>query len=119
MFIHSNGDVKKVAACKVKPYELKERKEESKEGRIEKSDWNEIIEKEEKSRPEEVREDEQTEKEEESENEKDESEEQDNEKEVEDEKLKDVIGAKYLKMEKSICFFGEFSLCGRSSSERA
>ena len=31
VFIHSNGDVKKVAACKVKPYELKERKEESKE----------------------------------------------------------------------------------------
>ena len=31
VFIHSNGDVKKVAACKVKPYELKERNEENKE----------------------------------------------------------------------------------------
>merc|ERR1711873_354048 len=99
------------AACRGKPYELKERKEESKEGRIEKSDWNEIIEKEEKSKPEEVIEDEQKEKEEEPENEKAESEEQDNEKEVENEKLKDGIGAKYLKMEKSV-FFGEFSLWG-------
>ena len=122
MFIHSNGDVKKVAACKVKPYELKERKEESKEGRIEKSDWNEMIEEDERSKPEEVIEeerDEQKEKREEQENEKEESEEQDNEKEVENEKLKDVIGAKYLKIEKSVCFFREFSLCGRSSSERA
>merc|ERR1711873_156362 len=25
VFIHSNGDVKKVAACRLKPYELKER----------------------------------------------------------------------------------------------
>merc|ERR1711867_34884 len=31
VFIHSNVDVKKVAACKVKPYELKERTEEKKE----------------------------------------------------------------------------------------
>ena len=31
VFFHSNGDVKKVAACKVKPYELNERKKESKE----------------------------------------------------------------------------------------
>ena len=38
MFIHSNGDVKKVTACKVKPYELKERKEESEEEKIEKPD---------------------------------------------------------------------------------
>ena len=36
VFIHSNGDVKKVAACTAKPYELKERKDESKEGKIEK-----------------------------------------------------------------------------------
>merc|ERR1712240_441528 len=107
VFIHSNGDVKKVAACKVKSYELKERKEESKEGNIEKSDWNEMIEEDERSKPEEAIEeerDEQKEKEEELENEKEESEEQDNEKEVENEKLKDVIGAKYLKMEKSVCF---------------
>merc|ERR1712126_163540 len=91
VFIHSNSDVKKVAACRAKPYELKERKEESKEGKIEKSDWNEMIEEEERSKMEEVIEDEQKEKEEEPENEKEENEEQDNEKYVENEKLKDVI----------------------------
>merc|ERR1712240_69214 len=82
VFIHSNGDVKKVVACRAKTYELKERKEESKEGRIEKSDWNVMIEEEEKSEPDEGRENEQKEKEEEPENEKDEI-----------EKLKDVIEA--------------------------
>ena len=97
VFIHSNGDVKKVAACKVKPYELKERKEESKEEKIEKPDWNKWIEEDERSKSEEVIEEEKDEK-------KEESEEEENEKEVENEELKDVIGAKYLKMEKSVCF---------------
>ena len=41
-----------MAACRAKPYELKERKKESKEGRIEKLDWNKMIEEEEKSEPE-------------------------------------------------------------------
>ena len=107
VFIHSNGNVKKVAACKVKPYELKEREEERKKVKIEKPDWNKWIEETERSKPEEVIEeekDEQKEEREEQENEKEESEEQENEKEVENEKLKDVIGAKYLKMEKSVCF---------------
>ena len=31
VFIHSNGDEKKVAACKIKPYELQERIGEKKE----------------------------------------------------------------------------------------
>ena len=44
MFIHSNGDVKKVAACKVKPYELKERAEEKKEEKRDEERWNKIIE---------------------------------------------------------------------------
>ena len=73
VFIHSNGDVKKVAACKVKPYELKERKEESKKEEEEKLDWNGIIEKDGKSEFGVVREDEkdeQEEKEEEPDNEK-------------------------------------------------
>merc|ERR1712243_287876 len=107
VFIQSNGDVKKVAACKVKPYELKERKEVSNKEKAEKLDWNEIIEEDERSKPGVVIEDEkyeQKEKEKEPENEKEESEEQDNEEEVESEKLKDAIGAKYLKMEKSVCF---------------
>merc|ERR1711955_107833 len=108
VFIHSNGDVKKVAACKVMPYELKERKEESKKEETVKLDWNGIIEKDGRSEFGVVREDEkdeQKEKEEEPENEKEVSEEQGNEEEVEGEKLKDVIGAKYLKMEKSVCLF--------------
>merc|ERR1712082_87010 len=112
VFIHSNGDVRKVAACKVKPYELKERKEVSKKEKAERLDWNEIIEEDGRSKFGVVREDEkdeQKEKEEEPENEKEESEEQDNEEELESEKLKDVIGAKYLKMEKSVCVFAHLS----------
>ena len=54
VFIHSNGDVKKVAPCRAKPYEIKERKEESKEGKIEKPDWDKWIEETKRSRPEEV-----------------------------------------------------------------
>ena len=38
MFIHSNGDVKKVAACKVKPYELKEMTVENRKKRETKRD---------------------------------------------------------------------------------
>ena len=87
VFIHSNGYVKKVAACQVKPYELKKRKEESKEEKIEKPDWNKWIEEDERSKSEEVIEEEKDEKTEE-------SEEEENEKEVENEELKDVIGAK-------------------------
>merc|ERR1712089_60158 len=34
VFIHSNGDVKKVAACKVKPYDLKERTDEEEETEV-------------------------------------------------------------------------------------
>merc|ERR1712112_32161 len=45
VFIYSNGDVKKVAACKVKLYDLKERKEESDKEEAVKLDWNGMIEK--------------------------------------------------------------------------
>ena len=44
VFIHSNGDVKKVAACKVKPYELKERTEEKKEEKRDEDGRNKMIE---------------------------------------------------------------------------
>ena len=44
VFIHSNGDVKKVAMCKVKPYELKERNEEKNEEKRDKERQNKIIE---------------------------------------------------------------------------
>merc|ERR1712098_14596 len=46
VFIHSNGDVKKVAACKVKPYELKKRTEEKKEEKRDEERCPEIIEEE-------------------------------------------------------------------------
>merc|ERR1711962_71514 len=49
VFIHSNGDVKKVAACKVKPYDLKERTEEEKEASNEQEKSPEIIEEENKA----------------------------------------------------------------------
>ena len=48
VFIHSNIDVKKVAACKVKPYELKERTEEKKEENRDEERCPEIIEEENK-----------------------------------------------------------------------
>ena len=82
VFIHSNGDVKKVAACKVKPYELKERTEEKKE---DEKRYPEIIEEENIV--------ENDDKKEESEVEVEESE---DEKEVRRDLMNDVIGAKYL-----------------------
>ena len=44
MFIHIYGDIKKVAVCKVKLHELKERNEENKEGKRDEDRWNKIIE---------------------------------------------------------------------------
>merc|ERR1712240_757453 len=86
-----------MGTCKVKPFELKERKEESKEEKRDEDDSNKIIEEDERSEHDEVN----GEKEDEQEVE---NEEKENEQEVENEGLKDVIGAKYLKMEKSVCF---------------
>ena len=97
VFIHGNGDKKKVAACKVKPYELKERKEESKEEKRDEDYWNKIIEEDERSEHDEVN----GEKEDEQEVE---NEDREDVQEVENERLKYVIGAKYLKVEKSVCF---------------
>merc|ERR1712041_31811 len=75
VFIHSNGDVKKVAACKVKPYDLKERTEEEKEENDDKKEENET-----------------------------EIEEIEDENEVRRDLQNDIIGAKYLQVEKSIYF---------------
>ena len=93
MFLHSNGDVKKVAACKVKPYELIERNEEKKEEKRDEDRWNKIIEEDNKV--------ENNDKEEEKEIE---GEENEDENEVRKDELNDGIGAKYLRMEKSVCF---------------
>merc|ERR1711962_1747485 len=76
VFIYSNGDVKKVAACKVKPYDLKERTEEEKEA-------NNDEEKEESET---------------------EIEEIEDENEVRRDLQNDIIGAKYLQVEKSVYF---------------
>merc|ERR1712115_351341 len=93
VFIHSNGDVKKVPACKVKPYELKERTEENKEEKRDEERFPEIIEEENKV--------ENDDKKEESEAE---IEEIEDENEVRRDLQNDVIGAKYLQVEKSVYF---------------
>ena len=98
MFIHSNGDVKKVAACKVKPYELKERTEEKKEEKRDEERWNKIIEEDNKV--------ESNDKEEEKEIEVEENE---DENEVRKDLLNDVIGAKYLQVEKEV-YFMDYSI---------
>ena len=93
VFIHSNGDVKKVAACKIKPYELKERTEEKKEANRDEEKCPEIIEEENKV--------ENDDKKEESEAE---IEEIEDENEVRRDLQNDIIGAKYLQVEKSVYF---------------
>merc|ERR1712177_58585 len=90
VFIHSNGDVNKVAACKIKPYELKERTEEEKEANNDEEKCPEIIEEENKV-------------------------ENEDKKEVRIDLMNDVIGAKYLQVEKSV-YFMDYEI--RSSSER-
>merc|ERR1712115_641846 len=89
VFIHSNGDVKKVAVCKVKPYELKERTEEKKDEKR----CPEIIEEENKVENDDKKEEREVE-----------IEESEDEKEVRRDLMNDVIGAKYLQVEKSVYF---------------
>ena len=86
MFIHSNGDTRKIARCKVKPCELRERETGKKEENTEdnRDEDNRRIEKDEKVE--------------------DIGEKMEDEKEMKEDGLKDVIGAKYLKMAKSVCF---------------
>merc|ERR1711895_363466 len=69
VFIHSNGDVRKIAACKAKPYDLKERTEEEKEESNEQEKPPEIIEEESEAENDDKIEDSETEIEEEDENE--------------------------------------------------
>ena len=88
VYVHCNGQVVKVAACRAKPYELRERESEKKEEKKreeEGNEWDEWID-----------EDENKEIEEDDEIKEDEM--------VTEDGLKDVIGAKYLKMDKSVCF---------------
>ena len=85
--------MKKVAACKIKPYELKERTEEKKEANRDEEKCPEIIEEENKV--------ENDDKKEESEAE---IEEIEDENEVRRDLQNDIIGAKYLQVEKSVYF---------------
>merc|ERR1712240_78758 len=93
IFIHSNGDVKKIAACKVKPYVLKERTEEENKPKYD----------EEKS-PEIVQEDNNSENDDKNEEIEAETEEIEDENEVRRDLQNDIIGAKYLQVEKSVYF---------------
>ena len=98
VFIHANGEVRKVAVCNVKPYELIERNvEENKEDKEVKEvkdvenkeneetrDWNDWIE--------------------EGEKENEEQGQSENEESDREDLLKDAIGAHYLKMEQNVWF---------------
>merc|ERR1711867_311600 len=97
------GDVKKVAACKVKPYDLKEREDEPREDG-EKSP--ETVERENNSEDDENNDktDAETENDEKNEERDDDKEEIENEDEVRNDLQNDVIGAKYLQVEKSVYF---------------
>ena len=54
IFTHSNGEIRKVAACKVKPCELKKREVDKKEENTvenrDKNRWNKIIEEDERGK---------------------------------------------------------------------
>merc|ERR1711895_281122 len=92
VFIHSNGNVKKVATCRAKPYHLKERTEEEKEESNKQEKLPEIIEEENEAENDDKIEDSETEIEEEDEN------------EMRRDLHNDIIGAKYLQVEKSVYF---------------
>merc|ERR1712098_830569 len=93
VFIHSNGDVKKVAVCKVKPYELKERTKKKKEEKRDEERCPEIIEEENKVENDDKKEEKEVE-----------VEESEDENEVRKDLMNDIIGAKYLQVEKSVYF---------------
>merc|ERR1712115_455340 len=93
VFIHSNGDIKKVAACKTKPYELKERTEEKKEENRDEERCPEIIEEENNVENDDKKEESEVE-----------IEEIEDENEVRRDLQNDVIGAYYLQVEKSVYF---------------
>merc|ERR1711895_202078 len=92
VFIHSNGDVKKVATCRAKPYELKERTEEETETSNEQENPPEIIEEDSEAENDDKIEDSETKREEEDES------------EMRRDLQNDIISAKYLQVEKSVYF---------------
>merc|ERR1712114_131168 len=98
VYVHANGEVKKLAACRVKPCELRERKSEKKEEQNKERDedkWNRWIEEDGKMEEEKGK----------TENEDEENEEIEEEDMVMTEDgLKDAVGAKYLRTANSVCF---------------
>merc|ERR1711873_16503 len=98
VFIHSNGDVKKVAACKVKPFELRERIEERKEEKRDEERCPEIIEEENKVENDDKKEEKEVE-----------VEENEDENEVRRDLMNDVIGAEYLQVENEV-YFMDYSI---------
>merc|ERR1712177_19798 len=91
IFAYYNGEMRKVAMCRAKPYELIERTEEEKNKNDEQEETPEIIEEESEAENDEKIEDSETEKEEEDED-------------IRRDLQNDIIGAKYLQVEKSVYF---------------
>merc|ERR1712115_526513 len=91
IFAYYNGELRKVAMCKAKPYELIERTEEEKDSSNEQEESPEIIEEESEAETDNKMEDSETEKEEEG-------------NEIRRDLQNDTIGAKYLQVEKSVYF---------------
>ena len=92
IFAYYNGELRKVAMCTAKPYELKERTEEEKEKSNEQEEPPEIIEEESEAENDDKIEDSETEREGEDES------------ELRRDLQNDIIGAKYLQVEKSVYF---------------
>ena len=93
VFVYANGEIRKVATCRVKPYELKERKGE------ESDKWNKWIEEDEEERRKEL------EKENDEKERMEEAEEAEEDQVMTEDGLKDVVGAKYLRMANSVRFW--------------
>ena len=92
IFAYFNGDMRKIAMFRAKPYELMERIEEEKKKNDNQEETPEMIEEESETENDEKIEDSETEKEEEDEN------------EIRRDLQNDIIGAKYLQVEKSVYF---------------
>merc|ERR1712177_23057 len=90
IFAYYNGEMRKVAMCRAKPYELIERTEEEKNKNDEQEETPEIIEEESEAENDDKIEDSETEREDES--------------EIRRDIQNDIIGAKYLQVEKSVYF---------------
>merc|ERR1712177_146448 len=106
IFAYNNGELCQVAMCRTKPYELKERTEEEKETSNEQEKPPEIIEEDSEAENDDKIEDSETEREEEDES------------EMRRDLQNDIIGAKYLQVEKSVFFMDYEIFFSRSPIKR-